>query len=230
MSRKKTQPEIVSDNTSKTVAMLKRVLATPTVSSSLSNEQKIDAIEKHFRGIMETLGLDLSNDSLRNTPKRVAKMYVNEVFSGLDSRNFPKMTTIKNHLAYDQMVLVRNITTLSTCEHHFVTIDGLATIAYIPKKKVIGLSKINRIVQFFSKRPQVQERLTKQIADCLQEVLGTKDVAVWIDAKHYCVVQRGVEDPLSTTVTCDLRGSFKTDSKTRTEFMSACSLRNKNHP
>jgi GTP cyclohydrolase IA len=124
------------------------------------------------------------------------------------------------------MLVVRDVTVLSTCEHHFVTIDGKATIAYIPKEKVIGLSKINRIADFFSRRPQVQERLTKQIADCLVHVLGTEDVAVHINAKHYCVVSRGIEDHSSTTITSDLRGSFRDDSRTRSEFLSHCSTRN----
>lgn len=202
--------------------MLENVLATPTIDNGLSDEEKIARIETHFRAIMETLGLDLRNDSLMETPKRVARMYVKEIFSGLNPKTFPKMTTIQNELGYDQMVLVRNISALTVCEHHFVTINGWATVAYIPNEKVIGLSKLNRIVRFFSQRPQVQERLTKQIADCMQEVLGTTDVAVFIDAKHYCVIQRGIEDAQSSTITCDLRGAFKEDSKTRAEFMAAC--------
>jgi GTP cyclohydrolase I len=132
---------------------------------------------------------------------------------------------IENDMQYDQMIVVRDVKTLSTCEHHFVTIDGLATIAYIPNRKVIGLSKINRIVNFFSRRPQVQERLTKQIADCLEHVLGTESVAVHINARHYCVISRGVQDSASTTVTIDLRGDFKRRPETRTEFLAHCATR-----
>ncbi|MFP5520135.1 MAG: GTP cyclohydrolase I FolE [Bdellovibrionia bacterium] len=189
------------------------------VKNQLSDEQKIDIIEKLFTEIMETLGLDLTDDSLEKTPHRVAKMYVKEIFSGLNPDNFPKITTIDNKMNYDQMIVVRDVHTISMCEHHFVTIDGLATVAYIPNKKVIGLSKINRIVKFFSRRPQVQERLTKQIADCLQYILETEHVAVHITAKHYCVVSRGVEDTASSTSTCDLRGHFKSKAETRYEFL-----------
>ena len=190
--------------------------------NGLSDDAKIDIIEKHFAEIMKTLELDLDDDSLHETPRRVAKMYVRECFAGLNPENFPKMTAIENQMNYDQMIVVKKINTISVCEHHFVTIDGLATVAYIPRKKVIGLSKINRVVKFFSQRPQVQERLTKQIADCLEQSLETPDVAVFIDAKHYCVASRGVGDTSSTTVTTDLRGAFKSDSKTRKEFLSQC--------
>lgn len=188
----------------------------------LSRDEKVEQIAFHFKKIMETLGLDLTNDSLQDTPHRVAKMYIDEIFSGLDPENFPKITTIENTLGYDEMVSVKDITLISSCEHHFVTIDGLATVAYIPRKKVIGLSKINRITQYFAKRPQVQERLTKQIADCLSEILETPDVAVRISAKHYCVAQRGIKDTLSSTTTTDLRGAFKADSNTRAEFLTLC--------
>lgn len=205
--------------------ILQQVRPTPMVGSKISAESKIEIIAKHFEGIMQTLGLDLKNDSLQETPKRIAKMYVNEIFSGLYKENFPKMTTIENEMQYDQMVLVQRIHVLSVCEHHFQTIDGYATVAYIPGKKVIGLSKINRIVQFFSKRPQVQERLTKQIADCLQTVLETEDVAVHINARHYCVISRGVEDSHSSTTTSDLRGHFKSKSETRTEFLKHCTTK-----
>jgi GTP cyclohydrolase IA len=199
--------------------ILSRVHPSPMLENSLSDTEKIDKIAGHFREIMLTMGLDLSDDSLRDTPRRVAKMYVNEIFEGLDSRNFPKITSIENKLNYDSMVTVKDISIISVCEHHFVTIDGRATIAYIPKDKVIGLSKINRIARFFSRRPQVQERLTKQIADCLSQVLETEDVAVLIKAKHYCVVQRGVEDAASETVTSDMRGAFRDDNRTRVEFL-----------
>lgn len=199
--------------------ILSKVHPSPVQQNGLSDDEKVDKIATHFREIMLTMGLDLNDDSLRETPRRVAKMYVHEVFEGLNPRNFPKMTSIENKLNYDAMVTVKDISIISVCEHHFVTIDGRATIAYIPKKKVIGLSKINRVAKFFSRRPQVQERLTKQIADCLTQVLETDDVAVLIKAKHYCVVQRGVEDSASETVTSDLRGAFRDDNRTRAEFL-----------
>jgi GTP cyclohydrolase I len=201
--------------------MLAKVQPTPMVNNGMSEEAKIAKIAENFRDIMLTLGLDLSDDSLENTPLRVAKMYVREVFSGLNPRNFPKITSIENKLEYNEMVTVKDVSIISVCEHHFVTIDGRATIAYIPKTRVIGLSKINRIAKFFSRRPQVQERLTKQIADCLTQVLDTDDVAVSISAKHYCVIQRGVEDAQSLTVTSDLRGAFREDARTRAEFLAA---------
>jgi GTP cyclohydrolase I len=205
--------------------ILDNVRPTPMIQNGLSNEQKIDIISEKFTEILETLGLDLSDDSLSNTPHRIAKMYVNEVFSGLDSKKFPKMTVIENKMNYDQMIVVQKISCLSFCEHHFLPIDGYATVAYIPNKKVVGLSKINRVVQFFSRRPQVQERLTKQIADCLQYVLGTEHVAVHISAKHYCVVMRGIEDTSSLTSTADLRGHFKSKVETREEFLQHCRTR-----
>lgn len=199
--------------------ILSNVRPTPIQKNSLTKNEKIEIIEGHFRGILETLGMDLTNDSLRETPHRIAKMYVNEIFSGLDWEEFPKMTVIENEMQYDQMVVIKDIQVLSVCEHHFQTIDGFATVAYIPNQKVIGLSKINRIVQFFSRRPQVQERLTKQIADCLQYVLETPHIAVHITAKHYCVIARGVRDAGSKTSTNDLRGHFKTRLETREEFL-----------
>jgi GTP cyclohydrolase I len=189
------------------------------IAIGLTDEQKLEKIAGHFTEIMSTLGLDLNDDSLRDTPRRVAKMYVREMFSGLNPSTFPTLTSIENKLGYNEMVTVKDVSIISVCEHHFVTIDGRATIAYIPKKKVIGLSKINRIAKFFSRRPQVQERLTKQIADCLTYVLETDDVAVLIHAKHYCVIQRGVEDAASMTVTSDLRGAFREDARTRAEFL-----------
>lgn len=203
-------------------SILDGVYPTPMTPNSLSEGEKIERISKSFKEIMETLGLDLSNDSLRDTPTRVAKMYVREIFSGLDPKNFPKITSIDNALKYNEMVTVKNVSIISVCEHHFVTIDGKATISYIPKNKVLGLSKINRVARFFSRRPQVQERLTKQIADGLSAILETQDVAVQISAKHYCVVQRGIEDVGSTTVTTDLRGAFREDPKTRSEFLHMC--------
>lgn len=202
--------------------ILSHVMPTPMIKNSFTKEQKIEKITEKFTEIMEVLGLDLSDDSLKDTPRRVAKMYVNEIFSGLNPEHFPKMTVIENKMEYDQMICVSGVSTLSFCEHHFLTIDGVATVAYIPNKKVIGLSKINRIVQFFSRRPQVQERLTKQIADCLQYVLGTEHVAVYIDAKHYCVIARGIEDTASSTVTTEVRGHFRTKVQTREEFLRQC--------
>ena len=212
MSRKNIDP-LVNE-------ILSKVHPTPMLQNELSDDDKIKKIAGHFREIMLTMGLDLNDDSLRETPHRVAKMYVREIFSGLNPGHFPKMTSIENKLKYDAMVTVKDISIISVCEHHFVTIDGRATIAYIPKDKVIGLSKINRVAKFFSRRPQVQERLTKQIADCLTQVLETDDVAVSISAKHYCVIQRGVEDAASETVTSDLRGAFREDNRTRGEFLA----------
>lgn len=200
--------------------ILSKVQPTPMVANGLSEEEKVAKIAEHFREIMVTLGLDLSDDSLQQTPQRVARMYVREIFSGLNPRTFPSLTSIENKLGYNEMITVKDISIISVCEHHFVTIDGLATIAYIPRERVIGLSKINRIAKFFARRPQVQERLTKQIADCLTVALETEDVAVSIRAKHYCVVQRGVEDRGSETVTSDLRGAFREDARTRAEFLS----------
>lgn len=202
--------------------ILSHVRPTPVIDTEHSVEEKVEIITKHFTEIMKVLGLDLKNDSLRDTPKRIAKMYVNEIFSGLDPDHFPKITVIDNEMQYDQMVLIQDIQVLSVCEHHFQTIDGYATVAYIPNKKVIGLSKINRIVRFFARRPQVQERLTKQIADCLQYVLETDHVAVHLNARHYCVIARGVQDHGSSTATADLRGHFKTKPETREEFLGHC--------
>ena len=202
--------------------ILKTVLPTPHLANGLSNEEKIQKIEEKFRDIMETLGLDLEDDSLADTPKRLAKMYVLELFSGLDNKNFPKISVIENKMNYDQMIVIQNIEVLSVCEHHFQTIEGRATVAYIPHQKVIGLSKINRIVQFFSRRPQVQERLTKQIADALVFILGTENVAVHLNAKHYCVIARGIQDSNSSTVTSELRGHFKSHKETREEFLMHC--------
>lgn len=193
---------------------------TPTFQHSMDRKDKIAEIEKSFSHIMQVLGLDLEDDSLCDTPKRVAKMYVNEIFWGLDYDAFPKCTTVDNKMKYDEMVIERNVNVQSNCEHHFVVIDGLATVAYIPKEKVLGLSKINRIVEYFSKRPQIQERLTEQIYHALQFILETDNIAVVIDAQHYCVKSRGVEDTGSSTVTSKLGGCFKTDDRVRAEFMS----------
>jgi len=200
-------------------ALEARGLETPLCGQSLSSNERKQQIEGHMSEIMRLLNLDLKDDSLVETPKRVAKMYVDEIFSGLDYNNFPKITLIENKMDFDEIVTVRDITLTSVCEHHFVTIDGKATVAYIPKDKVIGLSKINRIVQFFSQRPQVQERLTQQILIALQTLLGTSNVAVSIDAVHYCVKARGVRDVSSSTMTTSLGGLFKSSQNTRQEFL-----------
>tara|TARA_R110000868_G_scaffold17539_4_gene76737 strand:- start:222 stop:899 length:678 start_codon:yes stop_codon:yes gene_type:complete len=195
---------------------------TPTVLDTLyaKDESKINKIEKHFGAIMDILGLDRQDDSLMDTPKRVAKMYVNEIFWGLKTENFPKCTVIDNKMGYDEMVIEKDITLMSNCEHHFVTIDAKAHIAYIPKKKVLGLSKLNRIVEYFARRPQVQERIAEQIYHSLSFILDTEDVAVVIEGVHYCVKSRGVEDHNSYTLTAKLGGCFRSEPDCRAEFMS----------
>jgi GTP cyclohydrolase I len=200
--------------------LVKMGVETPTNENTIDRKEKIDIIERHMHQIMVTLGLDLTDDSLIETPKRVAKMYVNEIFWGLDYEAFPKCTTVDNKMKYDEMVVERNVNVQSNCEHHFVVIDGVATVAYIPNNKVLGLSKINRIVEYFSKRPQIQERLTEQVFHALQYILETDNVAVVVDAQHYCVKSRGVEDTGSSTVTSKLGGVFKTDPSVRNEFMN----------
>ena len=200
--------------------LFKMGVETPRRDNGIDRKLKIAMIEEKFQDIMGILGLDLTDDSLIETPKRVAKMYVNEIFWGLDYDAFPKCTTVDNKMRYNEMVVERNVNVQSNCEHHFVVIDGLATVAYVPKQKVLGLSKINRIVEYFSKRPQIQERLTEQIYHTLQFILETEDVAVMIDAQHYCVKSRGVEDTGSSTVTVRLGGGFKTDASARNEFLS----------
>ena len=205
--------------------LIKMGVETPMTDVANKNDASDKTIKKEvisdaFSRIMEELGLDLNDDSLMETPTRLAKMYVDELYWGLDYNNFPKCTAIENKMGYDEMVLEKNVTVLSTCEHHFVTIDGLAAIAYIPNKKVIGLSKLNRIVEFFSKRPQVQERLTEQIYHTLTYILGTEDVAVVIDAVHFCVRSRGVRDYNSSTITSKLGGRFKSNPALRAEFLS----------
>jgi GTP cyclohydrolase I len=188
--------------------------------TNMDRKDKIEIIEGAMNIIMKTLGLDLSDDSLMDTPKRVAKMYVNEIFWGLDYEAFPKCTTVDNKMKYDEMVVERNVNVQSNCEHHFVVIDGVATVAYIPNQKVLGLSKINRIVEYFSKRPQIQERLTEQVFHALSFILETENVAVVVDAQHYCVKSRGVEDVGSSTVTSKLGGCFKNEPAVRAEFMN----------
>lgn len=181
----------------------------------LSSSEKKETIAFHFRKIMETLGLDLTDDSLSGTPDRVAKMYVEEIFSGLDPKNKPNIALFENKYQYGEMLVEKNITLYSNCEHHFVPIIGKAHIAYISNGKVIGLSKLNRVAQYFAKRPQVQERLTVQIAKELQQILETDDVAIIIDAEHLCVSSRGIMDVNSETVTSFYGGSFKNENKRR---------------
>lgn len=193
---------------------------TPTVETEFNdNNEKINYIECKFKEIMECLGLDLNDDSLKETPKRVAKMFVNEIFWGLDSDNFPKCTAVENKMGYDSMIVERGISVKSQCEHHFVSILGEATVGYIPNGKVLGLSKLNRIVEYFSRRPQIQERLTEQIFYALKYILNTDNIAVSITADHLCVKTRGVEDFNSKTTTNKLGGAFKNDPSTREEFM-----------
>ena len=190
----------------------------------MSNAEKIKKIQSHFKEIMETLGLDLTDDSLKGTPERVAKMYVQEIFSGLDPANKPKIALFENKYQYDQMLVEKDISFYSNCEHHFVPIFGKAHVAYISNGSVIGLSKLNRIVQYFAKRPQVQERLTIQIAKELQKALNTDDVAVIIDAKHLCVSSRGVQDNASATVTSFYGGKFENET-TRAELFKYIELK-----
>lgn len=184
----------------------------------MSDAEKIANIEEHFLEIMHTLGLDMTDESLKGTPRRVAKMYIKEIFSGLNPLNKPKVTLFENSYKYNEMLVEKNITFFSNCEHHFVPIYGKAHVAYISNGKVIGLSKLNRIVQYYAKRPQVQERLTMQIAKELCDSLGTEDVAVIMDANHMCVSSRGINDVTSTTVTSFYGGRFK-EENTRFEFL-----------
>ena len=190
---------------------------------AMSDAEKIAKIEYHFREIMHTMGLDLTDDSLKGTPHRVAKMYIKEIFSGLNPANKPKIALFDNKYRYNEMLVEKDITFYSNCEHHFVPIIGKAHVAYISNGKVIGLSKINRLVQHFAKRPQVQERLTMQIAKELSTALGTDDVAIVIDAKHLCVSSRGVQDVNSSTVTAYYGGAFKNEAK-KSEFLKYLQL------
>ncbi|MFM7218090.1 MAG: GTP cyclohydrolase I FolE [Bacteroidota bacterium] len=189
----------------------------------LSDEEKINIISRKFHDILHTLGMDLDDESLKGTPRRIAKMYVNETFKGLNPANRPQPTLFSNTYRYNQMLVERNILVQSTCEHHFVPILGKAHVAYISAGNVIGLSKLNRIVDYYSRRPQVQERLTIQIAEELKEVLQTRDVAVIIDAEHLCVQARGIKDPHSSTVTSSFHGKFLNES-TRQELMRYISM------
>ncbi len=188
----------------------------------LDDETKIQMIQEKFSDIMNILGLDLSDDSLKGTPYRVAKMFVNEVFNGLNPKNKPNVKTFENKYQYKSILIEKNINVQSFCEHHFLPIVGKANIGYIPDKQVVGLSKLNRIVDYYSRRPQVQERLTRQILEDLKSILQTEDVIVMIDAKHLCVSSRGIKDLGSSTLTIEGSGKFKLDSK-REEFISLVS-------
>ncbi len=200
-------------------ALLECGLETPMVANKFSSLERKEKIAHYMREILSLMSLDLTDDSLADTPKRIAKMYVDEIFSGLDYINFPKITVIKNKMNFDEMVKIKDISLISTCEHHLVTFDGLATVAYLPKNNIIGLSKVNRIVRFFAQRPQVQERLTQQVLVALQVLLETKNVAVQVDAVHFCVKSRGVMDSTSSTRTTALGGLFKSNPATRNEFL-----------
>jgi GTP cyclohydrolase I len=189
----------------------------------LSDDEKIKKIETSFAEIMQTLGLDMTDDSLKGTPKRVAKMYVKEIFSGLDARNFPKASLFENKFGYKEMLVEKDITFYSNCEHHFVPFYGMAHVAYMGADKVIGLSKLNRIVQYFAKRPQVQERLTNQIGKELQIVLQTENVAVMLEANHLCVESRGIKDTNSKTITVFYGGKFISDD-IKNQFLSYISV------
>jgi GTP cyclohydrolase IA len=189
----------------------------------ISDEQKIELIKKDVENILKTLGMDLTDDSIKGTPNRVAKMFVKEIFGGLNPNKKPSSSTFENNYKYGEMLVEKNITLYSTCEHHLLPIVGKAHIAYISSGKVVGLSKMNRIVDYFAKRPQVQERLTMQIVQELQKVLNTSDVACVIDAKHLCVNSRGIRDIESSTVTSEFGGKFK-DESTKREFLDYIKL------
>ncbi|MCF4102329.1 GTP cyclohydrolase I FolE [Gillisia sp. M10.2A] len=189
----------------------------------LTNAEKVALINEDVKRILETLGMDLTDDSIKGTPQRVAKMFVNEIFAGLDPKLKPKASTFENKYKYGEMLVEKNITIYSTCEHHLLPIVGRAHVAYISKGKVIGLSKMNRIVDYFARRPQVQERMTMQIVQELQQALGTPDVACVIDAKHLCVNSRGIKDIESSTVTSEFGGAFK-EAAVRREFLDYIKL------
>ncbi|MBW9258612.1 MAG: GTP cyclohydrolase I FolE [Candidatus Thiodiazotropha sp. (ex. Lucinisca nassula)] len=214
------QPKISDEAALVRDALIEHGLETPMFDNGLSQDQKYDRIRDLMSDVMQTLGLDLSDDSLTETPHRIAKMYIHEIFSGLDYSHFPKITLIENKMGSDEMISVGEIDLTSTCEHHFITIDGKVKVAYLPSASLIGLSKINRIVRFFAQRPQVQERLTRQILVALQTLLDTEDVAVMVEATHYCVKARGVMDSNSFTTTKALAGCFKQDAAVRAEFLS----------
>ena len=215
-----TPPLAISEDARKVRdVLIERGLETPLLDNGLNRDQKYERIRDAFADIATTLGLDLNDDSLCDTPQRIARMYVDEIFSGLDYARFPKATAISNKMGVEEMVRIDEISVVSTCEHHFITIDGVASVAYIPSGNIIGLSKVNRIVRFFAQRPQVQERLTQQVLVALQTLLDTDDVAVTINAAHYCVKARGVMDANSRTRTTALGGQFKADPRTRSEFL-----------
>ncbi len=223
---KKTDPEL-GESVRKVLAA--KGIDTPSVQNywqSLAQDSREgkenvrQELEASFLHIMQLMGLDMTDDSLEETPKRLSKMFLFELFAGLDWANFPKMTLVQNKMSCDEMVIERNIRVHSTCEHHLLPIMGFAHVAYIPYEKVPGLSKLNRVVEFFSRRPQIQERLTAQIHATLCHVLDTENVAIIIEAEHLCVKTRGVEDPCSDTVTSKLSGVFKSDPKVRAEFIS----------
>lgn len=200
--------------------LLEKGVETPLEHYANNDKNKFAMIETSIYKIMTVLGLDLENDSLKETPRRVATMYLHEVFKGLDYNNFPKCSAFKNTMKYDEMVLVDKINVQSHCEHHFVAIDGFAKVAYIPSGKVLGLSKLNRVVEFFSKRPQVQERLTEQIYWALSYVLQTENIAVQVKATHFCVKSRGIQDVNSLTTTNKLGGKFR-ERDVRNEFFNS---------
>lgn len=214
------QPSLSNEAKAVRRALIEAGLETPVADTHLTPDQKYQRIRAAMTTVAQTLGLDLSDDSLSETPHRIAKMYVYEIFSGLDYHNFPKIAAIENKMGVDEMVKVSDISLTSTCEHHFITIDGFANVAYIPRQSVIGLSKINRLVQFFARRPQVQERLTRQLLVALQTLLETPDVAVSINAAHYCVKARGVQDATSTTQTTAMGGVFREQPSLRAAFMA----------
>ncbi len=190
---------------------------------AMSDDEKIEKIAFHFEEIIKILGLDVNDDSICGTPKRVAKMYVKEVFKGLNPANMPSLSSFENKYKYGQMLVEKNIRVFSTCEHHFLPIVGYAHVAYISNGRVVGLSKINRIVDYYARRPQVQERMTMQIVKALQKALGTEDVACVVDAKHLCVNSRGIKDPDSATVTAEYGGKFQ-DPEIRKEFLKYIDL------
>jgi len=217
---KKTETEVLNNLDEIGDQHLMTSIETPMRSDAFDrcDNEKIDIIAEHFEKIMETIGLDLSDDSLAGTPKRVAKMFIKEKFKGLNKMNKPSISLFDNAYQYSKMLIEKNIKVESTCEHHFLPITGMANVAYISTGKVIGLSKINRIVDYYARRPQVQERLTRQIVEALKEALDSNDVIVAMEAKHHCVSSRGIEDPHSTTVTLEYSGKFE-EQGLRNEFM-----------
>ncbi len=221
-----TQNGTAVENEEKGDAHLSESAETPMVEGAfdLSDDEKVKEIQSHFKSIMETLGLDLKDDSLSGTPRRVAKMFVKEIFQGLNPDNHPRASTFENKYKYGEMLVEKNITVYSTCEHHFLPIVGRAHVGYISNGRVIGLSKMNRIVDYYAKRPQVQERMTKQIVQSLQNALGTKDVACVIDAKHLCVNSRGIRDIESSTVTAEFGGQFANET-TKRDFLDFIHLK-----